>query len=225
MRHQLSDNWSMCSRRPLQTQILFAVFLILCGCTGSRQEARQAARRVEQAPPVYRVSFETSRGLFTVEVTRKWAPRGADRFYELVNARFYDGSRFFRVVPRSVAQFGINGDPATNSLWNQMRIPDDPVHESNQKGTLSFAMNGPATRTTQVFINLADNKYLDSAGFAPFGKVISGIDVPGQLYRGYGDWPPRGSGPSEERVQREGNGYLERYFPRLDYIKKVAIEK
>lgn len=197
-------------------------FLLLFGCA-KREESRETPQMAKEAPGIYRVSFETTKGDFVVEVTREWAPRGADRFYELVGSGFYEGCRFFRVVPRFVAQFGINGDPSVSQLWSQTIIPDDPVRESNKKGTLSYAMSGPATRTTQVFINLADNTRLDSLGFAPFGRVVSGMEVVEQLFKGYGDAPPQGVGPAQERIQREGNQYLERYFPRLDYIKRAVI--
>ena len=190
---------------------------------------RDQTKDASKAPPisvpeVYRVHFETSKGDFTVEVTRAWAPRGADRFYELVQAKFFDSARFFRVVPRFVVQFGLKGDPATDRLWSQMSIPDDPVTQNNARGTITFAKSGPASRTTQVFINLQDNFSLDKLGFPPFGKVVSGMDIVDQLHKGYGDGPPTGVGPEQERIRREGNEYLERYFERLDYIKKAAIE-
>jgi peptidyl-prolyl cis-trans isomerase A (cyclophilin A) len=158
-----------------------------------------------------------------VEVTRAWAPRGADRFYELIQKKFYDGARFFRVVPRFVVQFGLKGDPATDRQWNAMTIPDDPVKQNNVRGTLTFAMAGPATRTTQIFINLQDNISLDSMGFAPFGKVVTGMEIVDQLFKGYGDAPPGGAGPDQSRIRQEGNEYLERSFPRLDYIKGAKI--
>ena len=159
-----------------------------------------------------------------VGVTRSWAPRGADRFHELVSKEFYDGARFFRVVPRFVAQFGLKGDPATDGYWSRMYMPDDPVTQNNKRGALSFAMAGAATRTTQVFINLQDNFHLDQMGFAPFGEVVSGMDVVDQLFKGYGDAPPGGVGPEQSRIRDEGNQYLERFFPRLDYIKSARIQ-
>ncbi len=196
---------------------------LLTGC-GPRDVKSEKAGRPAQAPPTFKVKFETSKGEIVVEVTRDLAPHGADRFHDLVASRFYDGARFFRVVRNFVAQFGVSGDPATSRLWGQLRIPDDPIKGSNRKGTLSFAMSGPATRTTQVFINLADNTQLDSQGFAPFGRVISGMDVAEKLDRSYGDFPPRGNAPDQKRAEREGNEYLERYFPRLDFIIKAPIE-
>lgn len=123
-----------------------------------------------------------------------------------------------------MAQFGINGDPAVSSVWQSARIPDDPVKESNGRGYVTFAMGGPNTRTTQVFISFGDNASLDKSGFAPFGKVTSGMDVVDKIHNGYGDGPPRGKGPEQGRIQAEGNAYLTKSFPKLDYIKKATIE-
>jgi peptidyl-prolyl cis-trans isomerase A (cyclophilin A) len=199
---------------------LSALFLTACG----RQQPDEKAKAVGPAPDVYRVNFDTSKGAFVVEVTRAWAPRGADRFYELVQKQFYDGARFYRVVPRFVVQFGLKGDPAVDRYWSQMTIPDDPVRQNNLRGTVTFAMAGPATRTSQVFINLQDNVRLDGMGFAPFGKVISGTDVVDQFYKLYGDAPPSGVGPEQSRIREEGNAYLERYFPQMDYIKTAKVQ-
>lgn len=194
--------------------------LVLAGCSG-KEAAKQQPLKV---PEVYRARFETSKGAFVVEVRRSWAPRGADRFCELVEKQFYDGARFFRVVPRFVVQFGLKGDPAVDRYWSNMYMPDDPVTQNNTRGTLSFATAGAATRTTQVFVNLQDNIRLDRMGFAPFGKVISGMEVVESLFKGYGDAPPSGVGPEQGRIKDEGNEYLERFFPRLDYIKSAKIE-
>lgn len=158
-----------------------------------------------------------------VEITRDWAPHGADHFYELVKAGYYDGDRFYRVVPRFVVQFGINGDPKVSQLWSALRIPDDPVKQKNRKGTVTFASSGPVSRTTQVFINMRDNLVLDRQGFAPFGIVTSGMDVLEHLYGGYGDIPPRGAGPDGVQIERQGNVYLDNHFPRLDFIKKATV--
>jgi len=203
-----------------QAALVASVLLFSCGPAEKQPEA--APKRLT-APPVYKAKLETNEGTVVVEVVRDWAPRGADRFYELVNAKFYDGCRFFRVVRNFVAQFGISGNPAVSRQWSQMVMPDDPPKESNRRGTLSFAMSGPATRTTQVFINLADNKRLDSQGFVPFGRVVEGMDIIEKLDRSYGDLPPRGNAPDQGRMEREGNEYIERYFPRLDYIVKANI--
>ena len=182
----------------------------------------------EKAPDVYQVRFDTSQGPVVIEVTRAWAPRGADRFYNLVKAGFYDGVRFFRVLrePRPfMAQFGINGDPALSAVWRGATIADDPVKESNRRGMVTFATAGPNTRTTQVFINYADNSFLDGQGFAPFGRVAEGMDVMDKLYAGYGEGGPRGQGPDQGKLQTEGNLYLVEKFPKLDYIKKATIAK
>ncbi len=177
----------------------------------------------EQAPDTYRAQFETSKGNFTIEVTREWAPLGADRFYNLVKNGFYEGARFFRVLPGFVVQFGIPGDPAVARTWRTARIADDAVSGTNSRGTVTFATAGPNTRTTQVFINLANNANLDSMGFAPFGRVNEGMEVVGQLHSGYGEGAPHGRGPDQGRIQSEGNAYLEKQFPNLDYIAKAVI--
>ncbi len=198
--------------------VVFSLGLSACG------PAPQNEMKSPRAPDVYRVGFETTRGTFVVEVTRAWAPYGADRFYELLLDQFYDGARFYRVVPGFVAQFGLKGVVGKDLYWGQMTLPDDEVRQNNLRGTLAFAMAGPATRTTQVFVNLRDNTYLDTRRFAPFAKVISGMDVVDQLYSGYGDGPPNGKGPDQARIQQEGNDYLLTEFPKLDYIKTAKIQ-
>lgn len=176
-----------------------------------------------RAPETFRVRFETSRGPFVVEAHRSWSPHGVDRFYQLVSSGFYDGVRFFRVIPGFVAQFGIHGDPAVAAAWENMVIPDDSVVQSNIRGTISFATAGPNTRTTQLFINYRDNVALDRIGFSPIATVIEGMDVVDSLYGGYGDGPPDGRGPDQGRITREGNRYLEREFPKLDFIRTARI--
>lgn len=185
----------------------------------------KSAKLNEKAPDTFKAKFETNEGSFVVEVTRAWAPNGADRFYNLVNNGYYDGVRFFRVIGGFMAQFGIHGDPKVSAAWRDARIKDDPVKESNKRGMVTFAMAGPNTRTTQLFINFADNVGLDSQGFPPFGKVIEGMDVVDKLYNGYGEGAPRGKGPEQGRVQMEGNAYLTKSFPEMDYIVKATIEK
>ncbi len=177
----------------------------------------------DQAPATFSARFETSKGAFTIEVTREWSPAGADRFYNLVRSGFYDGARFFRVLPGFVVQFGLPGDPELSKAWRTARIPDDPVKESNRAGAVTFAMAGPNTRTTQVFINLADNTNLDGMGFSPFGRVTEGMDIVQQLYSGYGEGAPRGRGPEQGRITMEGNAYLEKQFPKLDHILRATI--
>lgn len=179
----------------------------------------------ETAPATYKARFETSKGAFVVDVTREWAPNGADRFYNLVKNGFYDGVRFFRVLDGFMAQFGINGDPAISAKWREARISDDPVRQSNRRGFITYAMAGPNTRTSQVFINFGDNGALDKQGFSPFGQVSSGMNVVDTLYSGYGEGAPRGQGPDQGRVQTEGNAYLAKNFPRLDFVKKATITK
>jgi len=177
----------------------------------------------ERAPDSFRARFETSEGAFVVEVTREWAPLGADRFYNLVKHGFYDGTRFFRVLAGFVVQFGVHGDPEVQRVWGGQTIKDDPVKESNRRGTLTFATSGTDTRTTQLFINLADNATLDASGFAPFGVVAEGMDVVERFYVGYGEMAPDGKGPDYERLVNEGNAYLEKEFPELDHIRKAVI--
>jgi len=179
----------------------------------------------EQAPATYKVRFDTSKGPFVIEVTRAWAPNGADRFYNLVKNGFYDDVRFFRVIPGFMVQFGIHGDPAIAAPWRNARIQDDPVRQSNTRGMVTYAMGGPNTRTTQIFINFGNNAALDRQGFAPFGRVISGMNVVDALNGEYGEGAPQGRGPNQGRVQMEGNAYLQKEFGRLDYIKKATIER
>src|SRR5262249_26116109 len=179
----------------------------------------------EQAPPLYKVRFDTSKGPFVVEVHRDWAPNGADRFYNLVKNGFYDDARFFRVISGFMVQFGINGDPGVSAPWRNATIKDDPVRQSNKRGFVTFATAGPDSRTSQVFINFADNSRLDGQGFAPFGQVTSGMNIVDALHSGYGEGAPSGRGPEQGRIQREGNAYLKKDFPNLDYVKKATIEK
>jgi peptidyl-prolyl cis-trans isomerase A (cyclophilin A) len=179
----------------------------------------------ETAPATYKARFETSKGAFVVDVTREWAPNGADRFYNLVKNGFYDGVRFFRVLDGFMAQFGINGDPKISAAWREARIPDDPVKQSNRRGFITYAMAGPGTRTSQVFINYGDNSALDRQNFSPFGRVTSGMEVVDKLHSGYGEGAPRGQGPDQGRVQMEGNAYLTKSFPQLEFVKKATITK
>jgi peptidyl-prolyl cis-trans isomerase A (cyclophilin A) len=181
------------------------------------------ASLTETAPEVYYVRLDTSKGAVIIEVHRAWAPNGADRFYNLVRYGFYDDARFFRVLPGFVAQFGLSGDPKLNAAWGAARIPDDPVKEANRRGTITFAAAGPNTRTTQVFINIGSNTALDGQGFAPFGKVISGMKTVDMFYNKYGEAAPKGLGPDQNRVRTEGTAYLLTEFPALDYIRKATI--
>lgn len=171
----------------------------------------------------YRVRVETTKGPFVLLVHPDWAPKGAERFRELVTAGYFDGDKFFRVIDGFMVQFGINGDPELNKKWMDARIQDDPVRTSNTRGRISFATRGPNTRTTQVFINFGDNANLDAMGFSPFGEVVEGMDVVDALYDGYGEGAPNGRGPNQGRIQSEGNKYLEDKFPKLDGIVKATI--
>ncbi len=179
----------------------------------------------EKAPAAYKAKFDTSKGAFVVDITRDWAPNGADRFYNLVKNGFFDNTRFFRVISGFMVQFGISGDPKISAPWQNARIPDDRVTQSNKRGNITYATSGPNSRTTQVFINFGDNTGLDSQGFSPFGRVSTGMNVVDSLYAGYGEGAPSGRGPSQGRIQAEGNAYLTRDFANLDYVKKATIEK
>lgn len=179
----------------------------------------------QRAPEVFHARFETSRGSFVVEVHRSWAPTGADRFYNLVAHGFFDGQRFFRVRAGSFVQFGIAGDPRIARVWRTATIADDPPRESNLRGTIAYAFVTSGTRATQVFINLADHPSFDSEGFAPFGKVIEGMSVVDSIYAGYGESAGGGMRAGhQDRLFEEGNAWLEREFPRLDWIERATIE-
>ena len=204
--------------------MVFGAVAAMAAQAGGNAALKTPAALKEKAPDTYTVKFDTSAGPFTVEVTRALAPNGADRFYNLVKHGYYNDARFFRVIPGFMVQFGINGDPALNRVWQAARIPDDAVKGSNTRGTITFATAGPNTRTTQVFINFGNNASLDSQGFAPFGKVTSGMEVVDKIYGGYGEGAPSGKGPDQGRTQSEGNAYLTKTFPKLDYIKTATIE-
>lgn len=197
------------------------------GCSSpddtKKKEAAPAPVK-EVVPDVFHVKLDTSKGTIDIEVHRDWAPAGATHFFQLVKSGFYGGARFFRVVRGFVVQFGINGDPQTNAMWANATLPDDPVKQHNVTGTVTYAMRGPNTRNTQLFINLADNRSLDSRGFAPIGKVVDGMPAVLELYSSYGDMPPMGQVPDPGRLQQQGNDYLDSHFPRLDFIKKATVQ-
>lgn len=206
---------------------LFAAMLaiVLAGCSSPAPKSAEPAKSAERAKPPekYRVRFDTTKGPFVVEVVREWAPRGADRFVELVQGRFYDGARLYRVRPKFVVQFGISTDPKANQLWKQLRLVDDPVKQSNLRGFVSYATDGPNTRTTEVFANLVDNKRLDARGFAPFGKVVEGMDVVDGFYS-YGEVQSLGGpGPDPAKMETLGDEYIQRSFPRMDQIRTARI--
>ena|SRR5205085_11168308 len=198
--------------------------LVLAGCSSTDQGRKEQPPTLpEKAPGVFKIDLDTSKGPILIEVHKDWAPVGVDHLYSLVKTGYYDGNRFFRVT-HSYVQFGVNGDPRTNALWSTAYLPDDPVKQSNVKGAVTFAHLGANNRTTQLFFNLRDNKDLDKQGFAPLGKVVSGMEVVESLYSAYGDVPPRGQGPDPSRIATEGNAYLQSHFPRLDYIRKASIQ-
>jgi peptidyl-prolyl cis-trans isomerase A (cyclophilin A) len=204
-------------------RMLGLLFVLASVSPSFAQGLANPAALKEQAPPVYKVDFDTTKGPFVIEVHRDWAPNGADRFYNLVKNGFFDDDRFFRVVEGFMVQFGINGDPKVSAVWREARIKDDPVRISNKRTFVTFATAGPNTRTTQVFISYGNNSNLDGQGFAPFGQVVSGMKVVDSLYSGYGEGAPGGRGPDQTKVQAEGNAYLGSAFPNLDYIKKATI--
>jgi peptidyl-prolyl cis-trans isomerase A (cyclophilin A) len=217
----------------LTGRILLACTALAAACGGETPEAQtppaEAVQAVnpllnpaapemnEPAPATFRAKFETSEGDFVIEVTRAWAPNGADRFYNLVRHGFYDEARFFRVIGGFMAQFGINADPQVSARWRGANILDDPVTQSNKRGYVTFAMAGPNSRTTQLFINFGDNSRLDGQGFSPFGRVVQGMEIVDRIYSGYGEQPNQG------RIQMQGNAYLTSAFPELDYVKTATI--
>jgi peptidyl-prolyl cis-trans isomerase A (cyclophilin A) len=176
-----------------------------------------------KAPETYKVKFDTSKGVFVVEVHRDWAPLGADRFYNLVRNGFYNNVRFFRVLSGFMAQFGMNGTPAVQKVWGApaQNLKDDPVKQSNKRGYITFANAGPNSRSTQVFVNMVDNTFLDpdAMHFAPFGQVVEGMDIVDMLYTGYG----RQNVPDQGRITNEGNAYLTKEYPKLDFVKTATI--
>jgi peptidyl-prolyl cis-trans isomerase A (cyclophilin A) len=198
------------------------LFLIVPSAFGqvNRAALMKPAGLKERAPNVFKAKFDTTAGIFVIEVHADWAPRAADRFYNLVKNGYYDGCRFFRVVPGFVVQFGINGDPVIQRNWTDATIPDDKVTQGNTRGFVTFAKSSePNSRTTQLFIDFADNSRLNRQGFAPFGKVTMGMEVVDKIFSGYGEEP------DQDRIEKEGNAYLTKNFPKLDYIKKATIEQ
>ncbi|WP_321471768.1 peptidylprolyl isomerase [uncultured Paludibaculum sp.] len=202
------------------------LLLVSCGdkpAPPSKKVTSSVPLKDQPMPDVYKVLFDTSKGSFVVEVHKDWAPIGAARFWMLVNTGFFNDTRFFRVRPGFIAQFGLSGDPQTNSMLSATPVDDDPVKQKNMKGTISFAQGGKRSRRTQMFVNLKDNSDLDKDGFAPFGKVTLGLDVFEKLYSGYGEWEPPGRGPNATRILTEGNNYLDARFPRLDKILRAKV--
>jgi peptidyl-prolyl cis-trans isomerase A (cyclophilin A) len=212
-----------------QRRILFASLaaLVLAAATLPAQvdlnkvaKLRNPAALTDKAPERFKAQFDTSKGTFVIDVHREWAPIGADRFYNLVKNGYYDDVRFFRVIPDFMVQFGMHGNPAIGKVWSasSVRLQDDPVKQGSKRGYVVFAHAGPNTRTTQLFINFKDNSAsLNRQGFAAFGEVISGMDVVDKIYSGYGERP------EQARITAEGNAYLNKELPRLDYIKSATI--
>lgn len=180
-------------------------------------DASDPSKLKDKAPDTFKVKFDTTKGSFTVEVTRSMSPNGADRFYNLVKSGFFKDTAFFRVVPGFMVQFGIHGDPKISAAWRDANIQDDPVKGSNTRGTITFATAGPNTRTSQLFINYGNNTFLDGQGFSPFGKVTEGMDVVDKINSESGERPNQGA------IQMQGNEYLKKSFPNLDYIKSAAL--
>lgn len=226
----------------MRTRLLPALALLLAACGGgdapkpaggapaaaAPSEALTApdpTKLLAAGPDSFTIVFATSKGDVEVTVNRKLAPRGADRLHYLVTNGFFSGARFFRVLPGFVAQFGLSGIPAVDAAFDKLTLEDDPVKAKNEKGTLVFATAGPNTRTTQLFINLADNAQLDQMGFAPLGRVTKGLDVVEKFYAGYGEGAPMGSGPDQMRLKAQGNDYLQSQFPELDFIKSATIKQ
>ena len=213
-------------KRAVFSTLLVGLALASCAqdkSDGGGSQAPQAtkanagpAATPPKAPAVYKVEFATTKGDFIVEVTRAWAPLGADRFHEIVASGFYQDTALFRVIENFVAQFGLHADPAVTAKWKDATIKDDPVLQANERGMVTFATRGPNTRTTQLFINMQHNKPLDSMGFAPFAKVIKGLDVIDRIHR-------TGEAASQQKITNEGNAYLKKNFPKMDYIKSAKF--
>ena len=208
--------------KTLGAAVAVAVALIAGSAVLAAPEKLTApAKLTAKAPERFKARFDTTKGTFIIEVHREWSPNGADRFYNLVKNGYYDGVKFFRVVPGFVVQWGISGDPSIATTWLKATIPDDAVKESNKRGFVTYAKSGsPNSRSVQLFINLVDNDRLDPMGFAPFGKVAEGMDVIDKLYGGYAE----GLTKLQGRIAEEGNAFLEKNYPDLDGIKKASIE-
>lgn len=213
--------------RLLPVLLSCAVAALLAACHRTPPSVLRASPAALDpvAPDSFVVRLETSKGDIDLMVHRDWAPRGADRLYGLVTLGYYDGVRFFRAVPNFVVQFGLAADPAATATVRERRIADDSVRRSNVRGTMSFATSGPNTRTAQLFINLKDNQRLDRLGFAVLAQVVAGMDVVDSLYTGYGEGAPRGQGPTQERIAKEGERYLAKDFPLLDQVRRTTVVK
>jgi peptidyl-prolyl cis-trans isomerase A (cyclophilin A) len=213
-------------RRIALVALALGVLGTSTGCGGGGAKSAEPANDLlnpqaltAKAPQRFDVAFKTTKGDFTITVERAWAPNGADRFYNLAKSQFFDGVKFFRVVPKFVVQFGISPDPKVSAAWQNATIPDDPVTEHNVRGAVTFAAAGPDSRTTQLFINLGSNTRLDPTGFAPIGSVTGGMSVVARLYSGYADDPTS----HQAEMQTEGNAWLDKSYPKLDSVKTARI--
>jgi peptidyl-prolyl cis-trans isomerase A (cyclophilin A) len=222
MTGRLPEERRLMELKTLGTAVAVAAALVAAAAvSGAPAKLTDPAKLMAKAPETFRARFDTTKGTFVIEVHRAWSPNGADRFYNLVKNGYYDGVKFFRVVPGFIVQWGIHGDPSIATTWLKANIPDDPVKESNTRGFVTYAKsNAPNTRSVQLFINLVDNTRLDAMGFAPFGKVTEGLDVVDKLYGDYGEALKNLQG----RIAEEGNAFLEKNYPQLDGIKKATIE-
>jgi len=234
----------------LRARTFLSLALLLAACSTPRAAARDAAsdsavpqvrdagtRAIlidaahpawsERAPDTFRARFETTRGAFVLEVVRAWAPIGADRFYNLIRHGYYDDVRFHRTVPDFITQWGISGDPEVSAVWYERGMVDDTVLASNERGMMAFAFTDSGTRSTQVYVSMVDNSRLDVQGFAPFGRVVDGMDsVVDSIYSGYGENSGGGVRRSDQsRIVSEGNAYLDAEFPDLDQLLRVTIER
>ena len=220
---RLAERETDMKKNLVTTLLLLALVVLVLHPVAASESLLDPDKLNATAPDQFDINFETSKGVFVISVTRDWAPLGADRFYNLVKNGFYDDVRFFRIVPNFVVQFGMNGDPEVSEVWQKATIKDDAVKESNKAGSITFAMSGPNSRTSQVFINLRDNPRLDGMGFSPFGVVTEGMEIVQKLYSGYGDGAPQGRGPNNLQIVLQGNEYLVANFPKLDKIVKATI--
>lgn len=204
--------------------------LTLSGCAGhSRLLAPTPKDLAHVAPDSFLVELLTTRGRVVIAAHRDWSPLGVDRLHFLLEQRFYDGARFFRVVPGFVVQWGISGDSAVNAVWKRRELPDEPVRHSNARGKISYARGGPNTRTVQLYVNLVNNPRLDTLntfGFPPLAEVIEGMAVMDSMFADYScRRGSQGTCPSQDSIQTHGNAYLLRVYPNLDYIRRARITK
>ena len=211
-------------KNPSRTAVAAIVVVIataVLAAQGNLEKLKDPSQLTERAPESFRARFDTSQGVFVIATEREWAPLAADRFYNLVKNGFYNESRFFRVLDGFMAQFGLHADPDLQAAWRSANLKDEPVTKSNTRGFVTFTReSSPNSRYTMIFINYKDNSYLDADGFAPFGQVVSGMDVVDKLYSGYG----RQNIPDQRRILREGNAYLQAEYPKLDFVKTATIE-